>query len=223
MSSSWSWRIAANIAGVEPISGQVQDDVTVFFVFCFLNAKNGSIESSDAQRPQTRVFSLNVDWPFLHTWFQPVDPLPIPALALCALSGGSGALSFTPTLLPRCAEAQIWDAFGSPRQQLAAPHPSRHNLAVHYLHEAEQPGGQGVRRLIKASLGPPSARVVFLDCSDRALWGWHWTDALGMHQGHPRCRCLRYFHDSDHINCRNRHSSNWQRAHEHAVAAVEDS
>ena len=34
-----------------------------------------------------------------------------------------------------------------------------------------------------------------------------------------RCRCQRYFHDSDHIHCCNRHSANWYRAHDHMLDA----
>ena len=34
-----------------------------------------------------------------------------------------------------------------------------------------------------------------------------------------RCRCQRYFHDSDHIHCCNRHSANWYRAHDHMLNA----
>ena len=34
------------------------------------------------------------------------------------------------------------------------------------------------------------------------------------------CRCQRYRHDSDHINCCHYHSGNWYRAHEHVLRAV---
>jgi len=35
-----------------------------------------------------------------------------------------------------------------------------------------------------------------------------------------RCRCQRYLHDSDHINCCRYHSRNWYRAHEHVLRAT---
>ena len=34
------------------------------------------------------------------------------------------------------------------------------------------------------------------------------------------CRCQRYRHDSDHVNCCSRHSANWLRAHEHVLRAI---
>ena len=34
------------------------------------------------------------------------------------------------------------------------------------------------------------------------------------------CRCQRYRHDSDHINCCHYHSGNWYRAHEHVLRAT---
>ena len=34
------------------------------------------------------------------------------------------------------------------------------------------------------------------------------------------CRCQRYRHDSDHINCCHYHSGNWYRAHEHVLRAL---
>ena len=34
------------------------------------------------------------------------------------------------------------------------------------------------------------------------------------------CRCQRYRHDSDHVNCCSRHSANWLRDHEHVLRAI---
>ena len=35
-----------------------------------------------------------------------------------------------------------------------------------------------------------------------------------------QCRCQRYLHHSDHINCCHHHSGNWYRAHEHVLRAT---